>query len=348
MLLATVAYAGAAVFTFDCPEDRYISKPVGQSHQFRAPLRGLQAGGHAVLVTFQPHVPGTWFAQWRQQSTGPVYFGDQQITLNGGLQDRLDIDIFPDAGSPGMGWVDVSIRAVEDPYEIARCTFTLFSGVPVPPVDFHIDCRESARWVTEPQYFEFHSPLVNHLSVTDTLMVTLETQLVDGWDMHFHHAGVCHLSYAECPIAPNSPDSIVIMCYVAETPGSSAADMFLQSKRNPSLVQSCGYRAYLQQPQGVEPVASFRAGDVFVVPNPSSREAAFLLRRSAAESGALGIFSADGRVVREFPRLDLQRGVTRVGWDGRDAGGRTVPPGIYFYRWLSGESVLRGTLVRTR
>lgn len=342
--------ASASYFAFDCPQNRYVSVAVGQHHLFRAPIRGLQTGGHAVEVTFQPHLPEGWFAQWRQQSSGQWNFESQQIVLQSGLSDEIQIDIFPDASAAGRGWVDLTIRSVEDPLEVARCTFTLFSGQPVPSVDFRIECYDNARWLDQSQYFEFHSPLVNELPRTDTLMVSLFTDLVDGWDMHFCHGGICNISYAEFPIYSGAPDSIVIMCYVGEVPGASAADMILQSKSNPSLAQYCSYRAYLQQPQGAEsPAATSPGAGIALVPNPSSGEMAFRLSPAAlAEGGALAIFRADGRVVRELPPVDAGLASARVAWDGRDAAGQPVPPGIYFYRWRSGGSIQRGTIVRTR
>jgi hypothetical protein len=335
-------------FAFDCINERYISKPVGQSHEFRAPIQGIPPGDRPVLVTFKPHIPDSWLAQWTQFSTGQTHFGTDQIVLIGGYSDRLDIEFFPDPSTPGKGWVDVTIASVEDPYERTRCTFTLFSGLPVPAVDFEIDCQDNVRWVEEAQYFEFHSPLRNHLPEADSLMVLIIPDLVEGWDMHFCHGGICYNPYGEFPVASESPDSIVIMCYVSEIPGSSGIDMILQSKRNPSLAQYCSYRAYLQQPQGVEPAEVAKAPDLRVRPNPSSQATSFTWARAGSGSAALSLFRADGRLVREFPAIDLARGGAAIRWDGRDQSGAAVSPGIYFYRWSAGEETIRGTLVRTR
>jgi hypothetical protein len=348
MFLAAAGPAAAMRFSFDCVNERYLSKPVGQSHQFRAPIQGIPPGDQLVEVTFKPHIPDTWLVQWTQHSTGLTYYGTQQITLAAGYLDRLDIDFFPDSSTPGQGWVDLTIRSVVDPYERTRCTFTLFSGMPVPAVDFEINCLDNTRWVEEPQYFEFHSPMANHLPEIDTLMVLIVPELVEGWDMHFCHGGICYNPYAEFPVYPEAPDSMTIMVYVAEIPGASGIDMILQSKRNPSLAQYCNYRAYLQQPQGLETTAALAGSELRVLPNPSAGETSFTWTRSPAGTGALSLFRADGRIVREFPAIDLARGITGVRWDGRDQGGRAVPPGIYFYRWSSGAASLRGTLVRTR
>lgn len=74
--------------------------------------------------------------------------------------------------------------------------------------------------------------------------------------------------------------------------------------------------------------------DVLNYPNPMGKETEFLFRhnQSAPLDVTIDIFTAAGRKIR---RLDA-RGVTdrfvRVPWDGRDADGRRVANGVYFYR----------------
>ena len=349
VFLAGVVQPAAADlhFTFDCIEERFVSRPVGQQYQFRAPIRGLTGGSHPVQVSFETHYPDTWFAQWCQQSTGLCYYEDGQITLSGFSLDRLEIDFFPDPSVPAMGWVNVTIRSLEDPSEVARCTFTLYSGLPTSTADFHLDCLDNTRWLDESGYFEFYSPLVNRLPVADTLMVTIVETMPEFWNMHFCHDGICYYPYGEFRVLPNTPDSLTIMSTVGDGPANGGIAMVLQSKRNPSLAQYCGYWAYVRQPEAVE--AAVPSGGGFqVLPNPSSMEATFLFGRRLRESGQLAIYRSDGRVVREYPSVEANSGAVGVRWDGRDEQGRAVPPGVYFYRWDSGGERTRGTLVRVR
>jgi hypothetical protein len=65
-------------------------------------------------------------------------------------------------------------------------------------------------------------------------------------------------------------------------------------------------------------------------PNPA-RGAVTFAAAAGEDPGAVLVFTVDGR---RLARLPLERG--RVAWDGRDAGGRPVPSGIYLAR-LEGE-----------
>ncbi len=346
--------ASAATFHFDCAADRYVSRPMGQAHQFQAPLRAIPPGDDMVEVVFEPQLPVGWYAQWRQESQGPWYFESQVITLSAGLLDRLIIEIVPDPTAAGTGWIDVAIRAAGDPYEVARCTYTLFSGRPVPEVDFEIECLDNVRYVDEPYtYFEFHSPLANHLAATDTLIVRMFGEVPEGWDMHFCHGGICYNPYAEFPVLPNAPDSLTIMCWVGEFAGQGAADLVLQSKRNPSLAHYCSYRAFLEAPASVDPAnplpssarASFQAT---VSPNPTAGATTLHLRHPAAEAGVLSIFGVDGKLVFRYDGIELRSGAATIRWDGRDAASAALPSGLYPYRFEAGGEVLSGRIVLAR
>jgi hypothetical protein len=62
----------------------------------------------------------------------------------------------------------------------------------------------------------------------------------------------------------------------------------------------------------------------------------------------LRIYDQAGRVVREFPGLDVKRGMYSVTWDGRDAKGSTLASGIYFVRLKSGDYAATEKLVLQR
>jgi len=81
-------------------------------------------------------------------------------------------------------------------------------------------------------------------------------------------------------------------------------------------------------------------------PNPFSSVAVLHFRASAAGSIRLAIHDGLGREVRVFDRVELSSGTGQLSWDGRDAVGRSVPPGMYFLRSYSGDQVHTARLIR--
>jgi hypothetical protein len=78
-----------------------------------------------------------------------------------------------------------------------------------------------------------------------------------------------------------------------------------------------------------------------VVPNPSRGNVAFQMA-GARGSTELGVFDLSGRRVWSF----LGGKTSKVVWDGIDAAGRLVPPGVYLVRMASGTgSVARRLLI---
>ncbi len=72
-------------------------------------------------------------------------------------------------------------------------------------------------------------------------------------------------------------------------------------------------------------------------PNPfnSGTEIRFALPTSGYVT--LTVFDVLGREVTRLVDQDLGPGVESVSWDGTDAGGRSVPSGVYFYRLTTGS-----------
>jgi hypothetical protein len=60
----------------------------------------------------------------------------------------------------------------------------------------------------------------------------------------------------------------------------------------------------------------------------------------------LRIHDVAGRLVQSIRTPELEPGYHQVTWDGRDAEGRTAPPGIYFYEIASGPWSARGRMLR--
>ena len=225
LLLGVVATPGSLLagnFSFECKTDRYVSVPLGQGHQFLAPISAVAPGNDSVDVTFETHLPDFWGAQWCHSSTGLCYFSDQRIRLVVNTIDRLEIDIFPDAATAGMGWIDITIRSVEDPLEVARCTYTLYSGMPVPDVAYTIDSSDNTRWLITETYTEFFSPIRNNLpgGEMDTLLVRMIPTTPGDWVAQFCQVstGICFFDRGELPIWTGLDDDLHLQIWYRREP----------------------------------------------------------------------------------------------------------------------------------
>lgn len=91
--------------------------------------------------------------------------------------------------------------------------------------------------------------------------------------------------------------------------------------------------AYRQEPTGL-PLSEAGSAELKVTPNPARGGQTEIAYRLAAPAAAnLAVFDIAGRLVREldFSRSDAVTSRT-VAWNGRDADGRAVAPGVYFVR----------------
>lgn len=71
------------------------------------------------------------------------------------------------------------------------------------------------------------------------------------------------------------------------------------------------------------------------VPNPLRAGTTIRFSVLVSESVTLEVFDVDGRLVRTLLDERVSPGLTAVSWDGRDASGRDVGTGAYFYRLKS-------------
>jgi hypothetical protein len=83
-------------------------------------------------------------------------------------------------------------------------------------------------------------------------------------------------------------------------------------------------------------------------PNPFSPQARFEFALPEAADARLRVLDAQGRVVRTLLEGRVAAGIHRAAWDGRDAEGRALASGTYFYRLeTAGRSITRKmTLLR--
>jgi uncharacterized repeat protein (TIGR01451 family) len=83
-------------------------------------------------------------------------------------------------------------------------------------------------------------------------------------------------------------------------------------------------------------------------PNPSKGRALLAFDLPVQGHARLSIYDVQGRLVRTLVDEALAAGRYAPAWDGRDATGKTVAPGIYFVRFASGEFAAAGKVVRLR
>jgi len=98
---------------------------------------------------------------------------------------------------------------------------------------------------------------------------------------------------------------------------------------------------------GPETVAAARW--LGVHPNPfTATGTRFALVLGGTSPVRLDIFDPAGRIVRQVAGGDFSPGEHALVWDGRDAHGTLVPPGVYLYRLQTPGLERRGKLVRAR
>lgn len=90
-------------------------------------------------------------------------------------------------------------------------------------------------------------------------------------------------------------------------------------------------------PAGV-PVAAGREGLAFAYPNPFRGSTGLAFRLARAGDLRVELFDVNGRRVQSLERAGAGPGEHVLVWDGRDAGGRPVPSGVYLARWSAGAT----------
>jgi hypothetical protein len=115
------------------------------------------------------------------------------------------------------------------------------------------------------------------------------------------------------------PAAYELRLTVLDTPGDS-----LVAYRDVTLVEQGGGAV-------PEPGTDLtRRGTLWIQPNPFRAETIISCGLSAREPATLRIYDATGHLVRVVKDLPGRKGLWSVTWDGRDARGRLLPPGIFF------------------
>jgi hypothetical protein len=84
------------------------------------------------------------------------------------------------------------------------------------------------------------------------------------------------------------------------------------------------------------------------VPNPARRQVDFVLNVPHAGRARLTVHDLSGRRIAVVLDRALEAGAHHATWNGADAVGRRVSPGLYFYGFQVNDQVVRGTIVVVR
>lgn len=82
--------------------------------------------------------------------------------------------------------------------------------------------------------------------------------------------------------------------------------------------------------------------EILVYPNPAARERSLRFALSRSSDITLNIFDARGRRIRRLELENLGRGENVVTWEGKDAAGRDVAPGVYHFSLHDGQRIRSG------
>jgi hypothetical protein len=72
-------------------------------------------------------------------------------------------------------------------------------------------------------------------------------------------------------------------------------------------------------------------------PNPAAGDIRLDYSLPFKSQVLIAVYNSSGRLVKELVRGAVQRGSRSVTWNGRDAAGRPVPAGIYFFRFVADD-----------
>lgn len=134
-------------------------------------------------------------------------------------------------------------------------------------------------------------------------------------------------------------------------PAPGLAAPFALDAASPCAAPAGGCGAYLGAfavgcgagtPAGTPPAATRLLGNR---PNPFNPGTVIHFELAQAGAVSLDVFDVGGRRLRQLVAGPLAAGAHTAGWDGRDASGRPVAAGVYFYRLQTAEAQDIGSMV---
>ena len=139
-------------------------------------------------------------------------------------------------------------------------------------------------------------------------------------------------------------DSLTPGCYYWRV---SAIDSKGRSSRW-SRARNGGVAFMVQMPVGIEQAEAHAVPLAVSFSNPSGPSVFFNTQVPVPGNATLRIFNCSGRLLRTLQMDSIPAGVSRLYWDGRDSGGRSVSSGVYFIELSQSRKTIIKKLVLVR
>ncbi|MCA9756641.1 MAG: hypothetical protein KDA27_12630 [Candidatus Eisenbacteria bacterium] len=110
----------------DCTENTAFTDPGTSIVEFFTPVTNATAFDDSVHITPTLDVPGGWFSQFCQTSTGICYFSEATVPIAAGFTDTIRVDFFP--GSDGAGSIQMDYFSTNNPSIFRKCGYSVFQG----------------------------------------------------------------------------------------------------------------------------------------------------------------------------------------------------------------------------
>ncbi|RMD86124.1 MAG: T9SS C-terminal target domain-containing protein, partial [Calditrichaeota bacterium] len=153
-------------------------------------------------------------------------------------------------------------------------------------------------------------------------------------------------------IGPGDSDVLTVRLYGLEIPDTSYSatlrirsnDPFNPIVDIPIQVNTKDTMVVIQPPEQIpQTVAVYQN-----YPNPFNPETIILYQLPRDEIVQIVIYDILGRMITTLINKKMKSGYYKIKWNGRDATGRRVPSGIYFYKFKAGayERVMKMMLIK--
>jgi hypothetical protein len=84
------------------------------------------------------------------------------------------------------------------------------------------------------------------------------------------------------------------------------------------------------------------------MPNPFTSETRIAFSMSSAGDVRLSVYTPEGRLVTDVVDEHMGPGSHSAIWNGRDGAGNKMGSGIYYYRLVTGKTILTGKMILLR
>ncbi len=321
------------------------------TYQFYVDIRSQWVPDDELFVEITPHYPDTWFAQFCQESNGVCYFESAAITLPGTSWDRILVDFFVPGGDQNKGWVDIRVYRIADPLVFKEVTFALGHGVTLPAANFVFRATEVFQQADPNDTVEFPARLQSLVGFPDSVMVTIEKDLPQGWFSQFCQVstGICYFQNATIAMPAYSIDELRVDFFCnSPDPAIGNVRLKVQSVENPAIWRALPFRVRTGSIPADVTETEASPLHAAIAPNPIRSSADLRVSLSRPSAIDLRIVDLGGREVSSITTPLLGAGTHELRWDGEDAAGRTLPNGVYFYRLTGNENEVRGKLILDR